>query len=394
MNNLRAKNVMYEQQLKHLPCTVDELVNKIETQIKPDKYAFIVHDKDRTVTGDLVESHLHGMMSFKNARYINSLAKQLNDNPQQFEVWRGSSQNGYAYLTHRTTNAQSKFQYSPSDVIANFDYVKELTQITNSVKKASCNADTKLLLDGLLAGTLTKKEVEDAMTGSQYGRAKRQIQDVYSQRLRIEASMWREQMLKSGKQVRVLWLYGSAGTGKTSFARDLAMKENRPYFITGSSRDMFQGYEGQHTIILDELRPHSIRFSDLLKITDPYSISNEVMAPSRYFDKPLSVDLIIITSPYSPRQYYNKAFGIRESPWMISYDTNQVDSFEQLDRRIMLTMKMTPDEIIPVEFDYSSRDYINLPNANIQKNTYSTYARGIVSTSTDEKLEEYNKLFS
>ena len=52
------------------------------------------------------------------------------------------------------------------------------------------------------------------------------------------------------------------------------------------------------------------------------------------------------------------------------------------------------EEMASVEFDYSSRDYINLPNANIQKNTYSTYARGIVSTSTDEKLEEYNKLFS
>ena len=88
---------------------------------------------------------------------------------------------------------------------------------------------------------------------------------------------------------------------------------------------MFQQYEGQAAIILDDLRPETFPYDDLLKMLDPFG--EAPAAPSRYFDKLLTADIFIITSPYNPRQFYDKIFTTFE-------DT---DSFGQLARRITIT---------------------------------------------------------
>ena len=65
------------------------------------------------------------------------------------------------------------------------------------------------LLDMLYLGILTKKEVEQQLTGSMYARYRRQIEDVWAKRLQNLAAEWREKMVKQGKSVQVLWIYGS-----------------------------------------------------------------------------------------------------------------------------------------------------------------------------------------
>ena len=63
---LRAKNMMYEQQLKHLPfpfTTKEELAAFIEKVLKPKRYALILHDKDVDDKGNPVEPHIHVMLS-------------------------------------------------------------------------------------------------------------------------------------------------------------------------------------------------------------------------------------------------------------------------------------------------------------------------------------------
>ena len=46
----------------------------------------------------------------------------------------------------------------------------------------------------------------------------------------------------------------------------------------------------------------------LLRILDPHGIDSQVMAPCRYNDKPLACDLIIITTPYMPSEFYGVQF--------------------------------------------------------------------------------------
>lgn len=288
---LKYKNMMYAQQVQHLPEGIRDrnaLVNLIDEKLKPEKYAIIVHDKEvDKKTGQPKEPDLHIMMSFKNARSLNRVAKILGDGPERLQKWNDKATNGYAYLIHATKEARraGKHRYDPAEVIANFDYAALVQKISLEVEQAEAEPAVKPenLLDMLYLGIITKKEVEQQLTGSMYARYRRQIEDVWAKRLQNLAAEWREEMVKQEKSVQVLWIYGSAGTGKTRLAKQYAEKANQPYFVCGSSRDPFQGYAGEHTLILDELRPNTIQYEDLLRILDPYSITDGVMGPVPVF---------------------------------------------------------------------------------------------------------------
>ena len=85
-------------------------------------------------------------------------------------------------------------------------------------------------------------------------------------------------MKTKGVVKQVIYMYGGPGLGKTRLAKSYAEKEKEPYYITGSSRDPFQSYRNQEIVIIDELRPDTFNYSDLLKILDPYNF--DVLLPS------------------------------------------------------------------------------------------------------------------
>ncbi len=359
--NKKAKNMMYAQKVQHLPEEIQnmaDLIQLIENKLRPKRYAIITHDKDVDKNGNPKEPDLHIMLSFDNARSLSHVAKILGDKPQYVEAWVGDANNGYAYLIHATRQAQKdgKHRYDPGEVTANFDYGELVRKIGLEVEQARAEHAVKpeVLLDMLYEGTITKKELERQLTGSLYARYRRQIEDVWARRLQDLAAEWREEMVKQGKPVRVIWIYGPAGTGKTRLARHYAEKAGQSYFISGSSRDPFQGYCGEHTLILDELRPKTIQYEDLLRILDPYSITDGVMAPSRYSDKALACDLIIITSPFSPKKSYDAIFP------PCPYDVGYIDGFDQLDRRITLTVEMTDSSIYMTEYNSTMKYYDRL----------------------------------
>lgn len=378
----KCKNIMYVQQMNYLQVkNAADMLDIIENRLKPKKTAVIVHDKDIDANGKPVEPHIHAMLSFQNARSLNSVAKQLSDKPQQLQAWKGDSNNGYAYLIHATKDAQSQHQYSPKEVVANFDYEKLICQITTEIKGKQIKSNMGVLLDALYNGAITKKELEETLTGSQYGKARRQIEDVWAKYLQRNAEEWRKQMKSQNKYVRVIWISGCAGVGKTSLAKDYAKKIGQEYFISGSSRDIFQNYAGEHIMILDEFRPHIIAYHDLLKITDPFGIENEVMAPSRYYDKALACEIFIITSPYDPLGYYTESFK-GQDPKQI------VDSFEQLNRRITLYIMMDEDYIYGMKFDRVNMKYEVIKGTK-RHNNFSSKKRPAPSVNA---VELYNSM--
>lgn len=167
----------------------------------------------------------------------------------------------------------------------------------------------------------------------------------------------------------MIWIYGRSGAGKTSLAKEYAANAKNPCFMSGSTRGSFEGYNGEHTVILDEFRPDTMHYQDLLRILDPFG--EQVMAPSRYHDKAISCDLIIITSPYSPMEYYNELFGYcRISPIPVR-TADKTDRPEQLLRRISLTIEVNEDFINSVEYDAKSYTYKMVSGASARKNPYS-----------------------
>lgn len=190
----KAKNLMYEQQVKYLPAgvkTVDDVADLIERKLGPARYAVILHDQDVSDKGLPSEPHIHAMMCFDNARHFSATAKKLGDKPQQIQKWDENADNGFAYLVHATTKARKagKFQYDPATVKANFNFPALIEKINAEVaeakakRQADAGMDMKAMLDVLYAGGITKEKLEKQLSGSQYARYHRQIEDVNAKRL-------------------------------------------------------------------------------------------------------------------------------------------------------------------------------------------------------------------
>lgn len=365
---MKAKNMMYVQDVKHLAFSdLESLIQHIEEVVRPTRYAGILHDKDAKEDGAPKESHIHVMMQFENARSIKNISKLLKDKPQYIEQWKGDSTNGYSYLIHATTNAQNQHQYDASEVVANFDYIWLLQTVKKSITFTTNQKGELIianLLDKLYVGEITKKEVEASLSGSQYAKAKTRIEAVHQKRMVLLAEEWRKKMRETNQSIEVIWIYGNSGVGKTKLAKDYATRYSDNYFITGSNRDPFQHYQGQEEIIIDELRPHTFLYSDLLKMLDPFN--DDVMGASRYFDKPLTASTFIITSPYNPKNFFLKMIqDNKKFDW-------HTDSFRQLARRIDLVLCMEKDSMyfanyhekednfLPEKLSKQANPYINI----------------------------------
>ena len=373
--------MMYTQQMEHLPFrTREELEERIKTKLDPKKYAISeVHDKDMDEDGNPVKEHIHVMLCFQNARSLKNVASILGDKPQYLEKWDERANNGFAYLVHATSGAKVKAQYSPANVLANFPYAEELKKQTLEVLKKKSRQKIDVLLDAYYNEEMTLEELEQELTGAQYGRYKKQIDTITSKILERHADIWRQDMLKNSRRVKVIWIYGAAGTGKTSLARSIAKQDGRAYYVSGSSRDVFQSYNGEHILILDELRSNVIPYHDLLRILDPFGNQERIMAPARYSDKSLACDLIIITTPFNPVDFYDEIFD----------DINTVDSLEQLVRRITITLYVNSDSISAVRYCQERRHYYAVPDAECD-NPYSQKNR---PDSEIDVLEEFNQMF-
>jgi len=361
----KYRNFMYEQQVSHLPdnMTVDEIYAHVEEVLQPKRMACILHDKDlKDDDKTPVEPHIHMMLQFSNGRSVNHVAEMIGDNSQYLEIWKGSVENGFSYLIHATDNARHKHQYSCDEVKSNFDYSSTIARITKKVSRANAVSNANKIngiLDLVATGEMTYAEAKNQLTGSEYAKVGEKLKKAHELYLERSAEKLHEQMINDNSMVEAHWLFGSSEVGKSRLAEILAIKTGLPYFKTTATRDPLQFYAAEPIIILDELRPEIIPYSELLALLDPFS-RGKVTVSSRYFNKPLSFKTIYITTPYSPVDFFR------------NYKLSRgIDRGEQLYRRLSSVMLLDMDWIHNLKCDFPFNGYYEVdkkPNKYSRKN--------------------------
>ncbi|MEK2481572.1 Rep family protein, partial [Lactobacillus acidophilus] len=68
---------------------------------------------------------------------MSRIAKLFNEQQQYVEVCHNNINNGYSYLIHETTNPKNKHHYDPSELVASFDFLTTIKQISEKLNKTS-----------------------------------------------------------------------------------------------------------------------------------------------------------------------------------------------------------------------------------------------------------------
>lgn len=323
----RSRALMYVQQVRHLTNRFSNYqdIEKHLTATFPDaEWAYILHDKDFKVqnvngryeyvldgNGDKipVEPHVHIAFYFPNPRTPAGLAALMGepkeDNGKTVEVFstRWGKNNMFAYLIHATDKARQelKHEYDTSAVKANFDYEAFMGRAKDTANANKLDIDD--IMARIISGDLILKDffrdgkLGDAQVASLfYTNHKAKIDRAIESRYKLQMSSKEEMNLE------VIYIQGPAGSGKTTIAKKYAERKYGDYFISGSSNDTTQDYMGEPVAIFDDARPSDFNASDWLKLLDPYN--NKSTVTSRYYNKYLAVDAIILTTTTDFKEFF------------------------------------------------------------------------------------------
>lgn len=243
------------------------------------KWAYILHDKDDT------RPHYHIMLHFGGASVdTKQVAKWFNlgyvDNDGKEHTGenfinkvKGRWTDAVLYLTHGNDSQKNKYQYSPKEVHANFDFETE-------IKSAEIIGDFEhYSYAQMLKYVDTLPVSEKASTFSR-------LRKLWELRCQVLA-------LNTDRQIQVVFITGIGGAGKTYYAKKFLTNLGYDFCVSSSSNDPFQDYMGQRAMILDDARDWTFPFEDLLKILDNNTSSS---VKSRFSNKVFNGEMIVITS--------------------------------------------------------------------------------------------------
>ena len=275
-------------------------------------YAYILHDKDVHEDGTPVASHWHIMIRFKRPVQTESLCKWFGIKSNMIGYILGTFGDAVAYLTHR--NKPEKYQYLDEEIKSNYDFKVEVEKAL-SKKKASQRKEE--IIELIRSGIVREYNYTEYITALEYDKFKRAIDNAFT---------YRRDTLKSlDRHMNVIYIYGGSGTGKTTYAKQLATNKGLSCYISSGSNDPLDGYKGQDCLILDDIRPGDFLLSDFLKILDNNTQST---VKSRYKNKLLECQYLIVTTSFDIPVFFDLLLD------------SEGESVKQMERRCTLKIQM------------------------------------------------------
>lgn len=344
------------QQLKYMD--IDKVESVLNSRDCIRDYAYIIHDKDVDVHGNLKEPHIHLAIRFKNAYDTKYIANWFGISENYVSRVKGKWVDMLKYLTHR--NALDKYQYLDSDVKSNFDFVGEIES-----KSKPRDERRSEIINKIVTGEIREYNYHNYITIDEYDKYRKSIDNAFKYRLDSIKGVERE--------MECIFITGDSGTGKTSYAKQVAKDRGFSVFVSSGSNDPLDDYKGQDCIILDDLRPSCMGLSDLLKMLDNHTAST---VKSRYKNKVLECRLIIITTTLSIDSFFGNVFS------------EEKETIVQLKRRCGLMLNFHLKYYETYVYDPYKRDYVyygDMPNPIYLENSLA---------SSMSRKEQLNKIAS
>lgn len=330
----------YTQQLDHLKISLDDLPDLLNK--KPlEEWAYIVHDKDI----DKVP-HIHVMMHFSSDQTPENVSKWFHDEPQYIQKSKSRRypwNNMLSYMIHNTESSRDKWQYDASEVVASFDYVAVMENITEIV--TSKNEHVREVLGKIMNNEIPRLRIGEYLSDFEQLDNNYAIDKAYKIR---DNNVIRN----NDRDLLTIWISGPSGCGKSTYAKMYAHEHNMLACVSGSENDPLETYRGQECLILDDFRANQWKFSEFLKLIDPHINS---LVGSRYFNKNIAdCRLVFITSVITPFEAYSN---------MIQSCENR-EPIRQLFRRIPLWIELTDTTLVIRKWNGDSSYDIVESNAN------------------------------
>ena len=323
--------------------TEEKIQNTIEEhKARFVKWCYILHDKDEYTAQDEAHDpkkeegtpkakHWHIFLKFDDSLTTGTIAEWFGVNIGQVNKISATRYEGGAlYCVH--AHDRTKYQYDAREVKANFDYTE---LVRKDAEKQATKARKAEIVNKIQAGEIREFNMHKAISPHEFVAFKSLIDNAFEYRRRAIADEQRDK--------DVIFITGDAGVGKTTYAKKLAKDKGLSFCIAGASNDPLENYKGQDVLILDDLRGSSQRLEDLLKLLDNNTNS---MAKSRYHNKVLECQMIIITSSQEIDNFFVNVF--QDHP----------ENITQLKRRCGTYLEMTRDEIFVSMYDETMRDYL------------------------------------
>lgn len=319
-------------------------------------YAYILHDKDVHEDGTPVAPHWHIMIRFKRPVQTESLCKWFGIKSNMIGYILGTFGDAVAYLTHR--NKPEKYQYLDEEIKSNYDFKVEVEKAL-SKKKASQRKEE--IIELIRSGIVREYNYTEYITALEYDKFKRAIDNAFT---------YRRDTLKSlDRHMNVIYIYGGSGTGKATYAKQLAINKGLSCYISSGSNDPLDGYKGQDCLILDDIRPGDFLLSDFLKILDNNTQST---VKSRYKNKLLECQYLIVTTSFDIPVFFDLLLD------------SEGESVKQMERRCTLKIQMNTSTMTTYVYQPVSGKY---KKVSILKNPVSeVYNKRDL---TDEECQAY-----
>lgn len=275
------------------------------------KYLIVKHDKDAPRL-----PHYHIFVKMPSKRKVKDIARFCGVETQYIEKVK-NWKNALAYAFHLTDNAKNdgKAEYKSEAIISSKDIdINAIFRLSSEYQeKREHQKELETMLFKYGECEISKSEMLKRMSAEDYNKNALMFKRMQEYRI----------MKVRDRDMKVIYITGASGSGKTTLAKYMSRIMNYDFFVSGSGKDLLDGYDKEECIILDDLRADAFTKAELFKLCDNNTNSS---VKSRFKNKDISYcKLMIITSIKTPQDLYN---------WDTFSQEDKDETFSQFARRI------------------------------------------------------------